>query len=555
MLVGFETVRRLGGGAQASVWLVRPMDGGPDLAAKCFMPQRAAGVGAGGRGADGPERGRHNESEITQEWRILAQHDHDHLVRVHGLEPLGAPWQGGHALLMDHAAGGSVQDMVAARGPLPVGECVTILTPLGEVLSFLHGRGVVHGDVSPGNVLLTVHGKPVLGDLGFGRLAGQPHGRAGGTPGFFCPQDGEVSGASDVYAMAAVGWFALTGHAPPATRDRMPLGMYVRDVPPELAAALEAGLAESAGQRPPAAAFAQAVFRSARAEPVALAPSVHPSVLPELLTRREARQRRSRYSRLRIHGPALPGRRRGRTRDGRGPRGARWAPRFSRKVMAVAVAVVLAGTGFAGWRLASQSIGASDAPNTDAVASSPSGAAATTASGKGVPGKAGAATAAPQPASSATLGNQASKLPAQIRGGLLSPMPDKALPALAWVRSYALSTADLELLEAVNAAGSPAMAADAKVARELAQARHSYSGLESKVSDATVATRKLVTGGSDAPYASATVSATVTTGPFAEHDSQGGVVFSQPLEQRQQLRIVLVQVRSRWVVQQILPGR
>jgi hypothetical protein len=537
VLDGFDTVRRLGGGAQAEVWLVRPADGGPELAAKCFTAPAPAATDHGG-GVSGPAR--HNESEITQEWRILAQYDHEHLVRIHGVAELRGP--GGWALLMDHAGGGSVQDIVASRGPLTVGECVTVLTPLGQVLSHLHGRGVVHGDVAPGNVLLTVHGKPVLGDLGLGRLVGQPPGRAAGTPGFFCPRDDGVSPASDVYAMAAVGWYALTGHAPAAARDRIPLAMYARGVPDELAAALEAGLAEDAAQRPTAAELAQAVFRSARAEPVALAQSVHPSVLPELLTRRDAR----RPARSVFAAPLRRLRRPGR-------------PGLPLASLGAALALALAGAGFVGWRGVVGNGGGVGSPSVAAdgrVAT----ATATAATRLNVPSAAPGGTAGNAPAAAGeaaslvALGPQAASFPAEVRKGLLSPAPENALAALAWVRSYALSNADLGMLEAVNAVGSPAMAADVKVVRALAAAGHSYSGLETVVSGAAVASRELVPDGADAPYAAATVSATVATSPFAEQDAGGAVVYSQPAGQQQRLRIVLVQVRSRWMVQQILPG-
>ncbi len=499
VLAGYDAVRRLGCGAQGAVWLVRPADGGLPLAAKCFMAPSAVAAEPDG-GASGPAG--QNESEITQEWRILARYEHDHLVAVHGLVGLDGPWRGGQALLMDHAAGGSVRDIVAARGPLSVGECVTVLTPLGQVLSFLHGRGVVHGDVSPGNVLMTVHGKPVLGDLGFGRLAGQPQGCAGGTPGFFGRHDDGASPASDVYAMAAVGWFALTGHAPAATRDRMPLGMYVRGVPAELVAALEAGLADIAGQRPTAAELAQAVFRSARAEPVALAQSVHPSVLPELSTRRDARRRAPRFSwhrthRPRLRQPAAPGGLRGGRRGGGASAPVHsLPPRF----IAVAAAVAVAGAGFAGWRLSAGVPGETGAP------AAATGVVSTSASAPAparVPASAGAAVASPPPASkpdgagagAAVLGGQAGKIPAPIRDGLLSAAPEEALASLAWVRSYALSNADHGLLGTVNAVGSPAMAADKHVVQALARSGHSYAGLETKVSRAVVVERHLVAGG------------------------------------------------------------
>ncbi|WP_113717528.1 serine/threonine protein kinase [Arthrobacter dokdonensis] len=569
VLDGFDAVRRLGGGAQAEVWLVRPVDGGAPLAAKCFA---AAGEGLSGLTA----ATRHNETEITQEWRILAHYDHEHLVRMHGLVRLGGPWQGGSALLMDYAAGGSVRDMVAARGPLSVGECVTVLTPLGKVLSYLHGRGVVHGDVAPGNVLLTALGKPVLGDLGLARLAVQPHGRDAGTPGFFCLMDDVVSPASDVYAMAAVGWFALTGHAPAATRDRMPLGMYAREVPDELAAALEAGLAEDAAQRPTAAELAQAVFRSARAEPLALAQSVHPSVLPELLTRRDVRAPAQglfwpllRRRRLRL---ARPGRRQGRSwpgdrRSGQRRGGGSAGGHLVMPYVVAAAAVALAGAGFAGWHVTAGSGAAADS-RSPAAASAPATTSATAAVGgasaaeSAEPAGKQAAAAGKRLADStsrnaavlASLGPQAVKIPEQVRDGLMSDAPETALAALGWVRSYALSTADRGLLETVNAAGSPAMAADAKVVSALAGAGHSFTGLDTTISGVAVAKEQLVSGGSDAPYAAVTVSATVTTSAFAEQDARGAVVYAQPREQQQRLLIVLVQAGSRWVVQQILPG-
>lgn len=544
-IAGYDTVRWLGGGAQGSVWLVQPQDGSAPLAAKCYLPG-----GAGRQGGTAAEfgDGRNNASEITQEWRILAHYDHEHLLRIHGVVSLGGAWEGGSALLMDHAAGGSVRDIVAARGPLTVGEVVTILTPLGQVLSFLQANGVVHGDVSPGNVLLTAHGKPVLGDLGFGRLVGQGEVSGGGTPGFRPLSDGHPSAATDVYGMAAVGWFALTGQPPPATRDRMPLSMHVPGVPVELAAALEAALADNAGQRPTAAAFAQAVFRSARAEPVALAASVHPSVLPDLLTRR-AQQTGPRTGWGRLAGtvlkrplrPARPRRRRSRKRQdppiafaqsgpGTSPRKLRW-------LAGLAAMAVVAGT-LAGWQLTA---GATGHPGRD-------GAPTVAASGAGTGAVAGGNVPVQAP-----LGSVAARVPPAIRTALMSTDPATALPALAWLRSFALSNADLPLLEAVNAAGSPAMLADAAIARSLVQSGHTLAGLDIAVEGAQLAQARLLTGGSDAPTPTATVTATVTTSPFAEQDSSGTVVHRQDTERRQHLSILLVQVNKRWVIQEILP--
>ena len=79
-------------------------------------------------------------------------------------------------LIMDYAAGGSLGQLVAGRGRLGPGETVTVLTPIAQALAYLHGQGFTHGDVSPGNVLFTAHGKPLLADLGVARMVADASG-------------------------------------------------------------------------------------------------------------------------------------------------------------------------------------------------------------------------------------------------------------------------------------------------------------------------------------------------------------------------------------------
>ncbi|WP_054010662.1 hypothetical protein [Arthrobacter sp. ERGS1:01] len=367
-------------------------------------------------------------------------------------------------------------------------------------------------------------------------MTGQTHDSPGGTPGFFCAQDDQATAASDVYAMAAVGWYALTGSAPPPTRDRMPLSLSVPGVPAELTAALEAGLADNAAQRPTPAALAQAVFRSARAEPVALALAVHPSVLPDLLTRRRAHQppRRGlgrlfpRGDRPRVRGiPSWMRRRVPRRVPSRLP--SRWIPLLAGVAVVAALLV--------GWQLVARSVQAG-------VPDQAGGGAPTAVT---VPPSTGGGSAA----ALAALGPVAGRVPGEIRKGLVSEDPAKVLPALAWLRSYALSTADAALLAAVNAPGSPAVKADTATLRALTGAKHSYSGLETTVTAAREQSRSTPAG---ATPVTATVAATVTTSPFAENDAAGAVVYQQQRQQQQKLRIVLVLLQGRWVIQEILPA-
>ena len=574
-LAGLDPVRCLGRGAHGQVWLMSAHDGSVNVVAKFLetvseLPESDADRNSG----------RHNESQITQEWRFLTQFRHEHLMRVY---PPMQDSDGAFVLLMDYAAGGSLAQIVGTKGPLSVGETVTVLTPLGQVLAFLHGRGAVHGDVSPGNVLLSVEGKPLLADFGFGRLLGQAAGSLAGTAGFYCPTDTVRDAASDVYSLAAVGWFALTGRTAPPTRERLPLGTFVKEIPPELIAALEAGLDENPVNRPTAAAFAQAVFRSARAEPVALGNAVHPSVLPDLLTRKDVSVRRGNAGPGRIlrrfslpHKPyatARPGSRGSHAPVQRQPSGIRvpslrwlreryeqrrarklgrmWGspaggspPFWTRghtKAVAVALTVLVMACGGivavqGGWIAGGgwHSFKVADSKPVNTVNT----------------------TGGSSPTELERSLAWATALPAQIREGLAAQDPMTALHALAWVRSYALSNADVALVESINVAGSPSLEQDLAIVQSLKNHGHTFTGLETGISNTSTDYGQEARPASDSGSATdpprATVRATVTTSTFAEQDEAGTLVHTEAGEHVQDLEIVLVKVASRWQIQEIL---
>lgn len=276
---GWRVLRALGHGGSSTVWLVE--DGGGRQAA-LKVPDRTAEVPA---------------ELLDVELKAVGELRHEHVVR-----PLGVvPTDRGPGLLSEYHAGGSLGALVRAAGPLPVGQVVTVLVPVAQALQSLHGHGVVHGDLSPGNILFTVQGRPAVADLGSSRLLGGPAARTG-TPGFAAPELGEghrgpdgttepdrgLDPAADVYSLAAVGWYALTGRAPARTSSRAPLPLVVPDIPGEVVSLLEAGLDEDPHARPTAERFAMACYRWATPEPVDLYPSASPEVARELPTRRRS---------------------------------------------------------------------------------------------------------------------------------------------------------------------------------------------------------------------------------------------------------------------------
>ncbi|MBG0741450.1 serine/threonine protein kinase [Paeniglutamicibacter antarcticus] len=584
ILPGYRPERLLGTGATAHVWLVQHEGTGELLAAKCYPPARgdvkaadvrtadvkAAVVAAADvEAADAADELRSGPA-LLRELRILANFRHEHLLTARGAIELSGGWHGGRALLMDYAPGGSLAGLIAIRGRISVGEVVTVLTPLAHVLGYLHGEGVAHGDVSPGNVLFTAQGKPMLADFGVARMVGEAGRSHYGTPGFFAAirRDREASrlrGAAergdllnadthlaldttaDVYAAAAVGWYALTGQVPGDTDSRPPLSAFVPDVPEELAAALEAGLQQTPSRRPTAMEFAQAVYRSAPAAPIDLSSAVHPSVLPDLLTRRKVPVPRVRWHKpwdwicrrmpaghrwptVRRNGRGVGSakdrnarhrehprgnRRRGRSRPVAAAAGGRnLHNRIARRIRAVAAALVLLLLAAAGMLMWGPMPPGPLAPaDLDTEATAPHDALLSLA------------------------------VPESIRTRLASNAPAEALGALAWLRSYAFSSGQPALLQHVDASDSPASAADQDVAAALQQKGHVLSGLESQVLNVTELAGELPD--------LAELSATTVTSGFVEQDGRGVVVRSQPDAVTQHLLFVLKREQGHWRIAEV----
>jgi len=549
---GYDVGRLLGRGGSADVWLAREQRTGREYAVKCFRAsgsRRRSGATITG-------------DDVRREIRILSVLDHHHLIRaqevVEGTEP-----GSGTALIMDYAPGGSLAQLVSARGSLSVGETVTVLTPIAQALAYLHGKGFTHSDVSPGNVLFTGQGKPMLSDLGVARMLGDPGGGTVGTGGFLdpAPVDAVRAGLQperDVYSLAALGWYCLTGEAPGRTADRPPLPLLVPGVPKDLAAALEAGLNDERRLRPDALALATAVYRSAEPHPVDLSDAVHPTVLPELMTRRQVpaagkgsglrmklqglrrraassrwpgRPAPARLSQARNEAPSpardrtwpgakAAGESRGKHVDG--PIGGQ-----VRRVLLRSVLPLIGAAAAVVWWVSSSAGdstrhvgGANGLP----PLSAPSPSAAVSAGG-------GAGAAVPVDV-------------ARLQAAAVDPVA--AAQGLAALRDYAFSTGGVELLADVNAPGSSAAAADQRIARQFAASGQRLAGFTTTLSE--------LASEDGATDVHAVVRAVSTTSGYRMVDAAGTVLATGAPTRPQVLRLVLVSVEGRWRVSDILPG-
>src|SRR5438309_584724 len=90
----------------------------------------------------------------------------------HGKRSPGTTPPDGAVLVLDLADGGSLAELLAVRGRLTPGEVITAVSPVAAAVAYLHAAEIVHGDVSPANILFTPGGVPLLADLGVARLTG-----------------------------------------------------------------------------------------------------------------------------------------------------------------------------------------------------------------------------------------------------------------------------------------------------------------------------------------------------------------------------------------------
>ena len=203
----YRLVERLGTGGMSVVWRGFDEILGRPVAVKVLAPQVAG---------DDSFRER-----LRQEALAAARLCHPHITCIFdfGESPLSTrltvPF-----VVMELNDGESLAARLARQGPLSWRDAVVVGTEVGSALATAHARGVVHRDVTPANVMLTSSGAKVV-DFGISALVGQrdsaPDGSLLGTPAYLAPErlgGGQVSPATDVYALGLLLYRSLTGRLP-----------------------------------------------------------------------------------------------------------------------------------------------------------------------------------------------------------------------------------------------------------------------------------------------------------------------------------------------------
>ena len=101
----------------------------------------------------------------------------------------------------------------------PIGQIVDIMAQVSEVLSRLHGQGVIHGDLKPENIIISPKGRATLVDFGFSCRDGSMATSIRGTRDYMAPEQvnrGRLTAKTDIYNFGATVYFLLTGRHIPA---------------------------------------------------------------------------------------------------------------------------------------------------------------------------------------------------------------------------------------------------------------------------------------------------------------------------------------------------
>jgi eukaryotic-like serine/threonine-protein kinase len=192
----YRLERLLGHGGMADVYRAQPAAGGQAVAVKVV------------RSTD-PELAR----RLTREAKALSGFDHPGLVRL-----LEAGVHDHHAYLVMELVEGPTLDARLRRGPLSPDRAAALGTALAGALAYVHGRGVVHRDVKPANVLLGPGTRARLADFGIAQVLDSTTatvtGTTLGTAAYMAPEqlaDHRVGPSADVWALGSVLLEALTG--------------------------------------------------------------------------------------------------------------------------------------------------------------------------------------------------------------------------------------------------------------------------------------------------------------------------------------------------------
>src|SRR5688500_3745732 len=147
---------------------------------------------------------------------------HESIVNVLDLSKLadGRPY-----IVMEYLDGAPLGGVIAQRGRLPAGTLARLINEVLSALGAAHEKGVVHRDIKPDNIFVTLQGRAKILDFGIAKLTAEHRDapdptRAGsllGTPHYMSPEQAQsrpVDARADLYAIGIIPYEGTTGRKP-----------------------------------------------------------------------------------------------------------------------------------------------------------------------------------------------------------------------------------------------------------------------------------------------------------------------------------------------------
>ena len=200
----YELAERIGAGRITAVFRATDRTEQRTVAVKLLHRQLAASETA--------------RTRFRQQAERASRLAHDRVIPIYDLgEAQGCPY-----LVVEYLPGDSLAAYIERAAPLPLDDALTLAHDIAIGVGHAHGQGLIHGDLSPSDILFTTDHRPKVGDFGLAIATAGEQGRldaAGVRPSAYLAPE-QVAGQpatpeSDVYALGAILYTLLTGRSPP----------------------------------------------------------------------------------------------------------------------------------------------------------------------------------------------------------------------------------------------------------------------------------------------------------------------------------------------------